>query len=587
VKATETTLQELLGGQKQYQVPLYQRTYSWGSPQLSQLWDDIVALAGDYAAGRAGSHFIGSLVLAPSPSLQPTLQEWLVVDGQQRLTTLSLLLCALRDHLAVDAPEQRERIDELFLVNKWRPGAERHKLLPTQADRDAYVAVLDGQVDAGKGEGVGAAYRWFRSALVTASREEDPVELALLEPRVSQRRQRPCGEPATPRRPRTRRPAAGARMSNARPARRSPEPRKDPERPEQPAGGRRDPYADFTRPAWVTAEMAAKAKQNPHYAARLREPKEGDDLRWGAPAEEMMYADDFKRFPLAYPHPTLVRSLRVDCEMVTDAIATVEETGLIDLLADAGFSFDHPRDINLMALFVSMDLCGSLGLPWTRAAMHRLLRIHMSPCCQERLGIRPLDVALTDIATLEQQNSYHNAYHRFYNSFQALASFCNPDICMPGHRLPKWLLGEMRSEQEHDPAAKSRKAVAQRVLRHILDRLINASLDTAEPELREELLDANLALDESGIDTYAAERADKSSRTSTDPASTWYYKRPKDLVHGITAAVASHTQAGKSLPSVVVGASVHPSHGSDPNAAGEIAEGIRHKLIKPVVQVAS
>lgn len=181
VKATETTLQELLGGQKQYQVPLYQRTYSWGTPQLSQLWDDILALAGDYAAGSAGSHFIGSLVLAPSPSLQPTLQEWLVVDGQQRLTTLSMLLCALRDHLAVDSPEQRERIDELFLINKWKPGAEHYKLLPTQADRDAYVAVLDGQVDAGKGEGVGAAYRWFRSALVTASREDDPLDLALLE----------------------------------------------------------------------------------------------------------------------------------------------------------------------------------------------------------------------------------------------------------------------------------------------------------------------------------------------------------------------------------------------------------------------
>ncbi len=185
MKATETTLQELLGGQKQYQVPLYQRTYSWGNAQLSQLWDDILALTGDYAAGRSGSHFMGSLVLAPSPALQPTLQEWLVVDGQQRLTTLSMLLCALRDHLAVTAPEQRERIDDLFLVNKYRPGSERYKLLPTQADRDDYVAVLDGQADAGKGESVGAAYRWFRSAIAAAGRDDEPLDLEMLERTVT------------------------------------------------------------------------------------------------------------------------------------------------------------------------------------------------------------------------------------------------------------------------------------------------------------------------------------------------------------------------------------------------------------------
>jgi uncharacterized protein with ParB-like and HNH nuclease domain len=75
VKATETTLQELLGGQKQYQVPLYQRTYSWGSAQLSQLWDDILALAGDYAAGRSGSHFMGSLALASRCYRPPTSEQ--------------------------------------------------------------------------------------------------------------------------------------------------------------------------------------------------------------------------------------------------------------------------------------------------------------------------------------------------------------------------------------------------------------------------------------------------------------------------------------------------------------------------------
>lgn len=182
MKATESTLQELLGGQKQYQVPLYQRTYSWGQPQLVQLWDDIKALADDYQAGGSGSHFMGSLVLAPSPGIGPVgVAEWLVVDGQQRLTTLSLLLCALRDHLAVECPEQRDRLDELFLINKWKQTTGRYKLLPTQADRAGYLACVDASPDAGKDEGVGAAYRWFRTTLTAAAHGDDPVDVELIE----------------------------------------------------------------------------------------------------------------------------------------------------------------------------------------------------------------------------------------------------------------------------------------------------------------------------------------------------------------------------------------------------------------------
>jgi uncharacterized protein with ParB-like and HNH nuclease domain len=92
VAARETTLQELLEGTKQYQVPLYQRTYSWKRAQLERLWRDILQLAEDRATNPDLTHFIGSLVLAPSPANGPAgVMEFLVVDGQQRLTTLTLL----------------------------------------------------------------------------------------------------------------------------------------------------------------------------------------------------------------------------------------------------------------------------------------------------------------------------------------------------------------------------------------------------------------------------------------------------------------------------------------------------------------
>ncbi|CAN5521388.1 hypothetical protein BH24ACT5_BH24ACT5_00260 [soil metagenome] len=122
VHAVETNLQKLLEGTKQYQVPLYQRTYSWKHDQLQRLWDDLVKLSEDrQERGAAATHFIGSLVLAPSPDIGPTgLQEFLVVDGQQRLTTLTLLLAAIRDHRAqTEAPAHVDRINEKYLINKW------------------------------------------------------------------------------------------------------------------------------------------------------------------------------------------------------------------------------------------------------------------------------------------------------------------------------------------------------------------------------------------------------------------------------------------------------------------------------------
>lgn len=86
MRAHEVSFLDLVQGEKQFQVPLYQRTYSWSDNQLTQLWRDLLEQAEGMAtaAGRPG-HFIGSIVLAPSPSLAAGgVQRWLVVDGQQR-----------------------------------------------------------------------------------------------------------------------------------------------------------------------------------------------------------------------------------------------------------------------------------------------------------------------------------------------------------------------------------------------------------------------------------------------------------------------------------------------------------------------
>ncbi|MTK03818.1 DUF262 domain-containing protein [Micromonospora sp. CP22] len=172
VAAAETTLQGLLEGAKQYQVPLYQRTYSWQDHQLERLWDDIARLADDRAENPKTTHFIGSLVLAPSPNNGPAgIGDFLVVDGQQRLTTLSILLCAIRDHrVATEGDEHRDRLNDQYLINKYTPH-RRLKLVPTQADLDAYLACVDSSAQIGGGA-VGAAYQYFRDRLKPADQAQ-------------------------------------------------------------------------------------------------------------------------------------------------------------------------------------------------------------------------------------------------------------------------------------------------------------------------------------------------------------------------------------------------------------------------------
>ncbi len=186
VAARETTLQELLEGSKQYQVPLYQRTYSWKKDQLERLWTDVLQLAEDRVTTPALTHFIGSLVLAPSPANGPAgVMEFLVVDGQQRLITLSLLLCAIRDHRAqTEDPIHRDRINQQYLINLWKPQQQRLKLLPTQADRASYLACLDAAPQAGGADPVGVAYQFFRAQLASGDDADDAADVERIDKAV-------------------------------------------------------------------------------------------------------------------------------------------------------------------------------------------------------------------------------------------------------------------------------------------------------------------------------------------------------------------------------------------------------------------
>ncbi|MFG2724821.1 DUF262 domain-containing protein [Streptomyces canus] len=190
MQAKETLFADLVQGRaQQFQVPLYQRTYSWTEKQLKQLWSDILEQAELIERGeRANTHFLGSVVLAPSPQNDATFPRWLVVDGQQRLTTLSLALAAIRDHVRDAQPRDAERIDEQYLINKWQNGSDHFRLLPTQADRSHFAAHVRGPLtEQAAGGGVAAAYSFFRRKLVEAADPAAPQDVFRIEQAITSR----------------------------------------------------------------------------------------------------------------------------------------------------------------------------------------------------------------------------------------------------------------------------------------------------------------------------------------------------------------------------------------------------------------
>ncbi|WP_327715978.1 DUF262 domain-containing protein [Streptomyces sp. NBC_00490] len=190
MQAKETLFADLVQGRaQQFQVPLYQRTYSWTEKQLRQLWGDILEQAELLERGeKASTHFLGSVVLAPSPQNEATFPRWLVVDGQQRLTTLSLALAAIRDHIADVEPDEAERIDEEYLINKRKNGSDRFRLLPTQADRAQFAAYVRGPLsEQAAGGAVAAAYGFFRRKLVEAADPAAPQDVLRIEEAITSR----------------------------------------------------------------------------------------------------------------------------------------------------------------------------------------------------------------------------------------------------------------------------------------------------------------------------------------------------------------------------------------------------------------
>lgn len=144
MKAEETNFLKFLSSPKQLVIPIYQRTYSWKTKECEQLWKDIIKTGKN---NNIAGHFVGSIVYIERGLYQvSTLPKLLVIDGQQRLTTLSLLLSALCNYIRakqIKTEINPERLASYYLLNDKEEGEEKYKLILTQSDKNAFFKVIE------------------------------------------------------------------------------------------------------------------------------------------------------------------------------------------------------------------------------------------------------------------------------------------------------------------------------------------------------------------------------------------------------------------------------------------------------------
>lgn len=145
MQAKSAKLLDIIKGPKQFVIPIYQRTYSWQISQCNKLFNDILRISKD---GSSPGHFIGSVVyFQESIHTVSDVPKLLVIDGQQRLTTISIMIAALaeyvRDH-QVDIDTSFTKLQNYYLLNSEEEGDLRYKLFLTRRDKESLIDIIKG-----------------------------------------------------------------------------------------------------------------------------------------------------------------------------------------------------------------------------------------------------------------------------------------------------------------------------------------------------------------------------------------------------------------------------------------------------------
>ncbi|GAA8499938.1 DUF262 and DUF1524 domain-containing protein [Helicobacter pylori] len=138
MEADATTLLKFIEDNQNNQlvIPIYQRVYSWEKEQCKQLWDDIIKIGEN---DKMDGHFIGSILYVLDNITHSN--NTLLIDGQQRLTTITILLIALRNHLSDEV--KRKEIEDHYLINSDKDSDKKFRLILSESDKDTLLSLID------------------------------------------------------------------------------------------------------------------------------------------------------------------------------------------------------------------------------------------------------------------------------------------------------------------------------------------------------------------------------------------------------------------------------------------------------------
>ncbi|MEG4249864.1 DUF262 domain-containing protein [Microcoleus sp. Pol10D4] len=179
MKASETKLQKILEGTQQYLVPLFQRPYSWEKQQWENLWNDLIDLT---EQETITPHFMGSIVTLQTISVPEGVSKYLLIDGQQRLTTILILLAVVRDRAKQQKETNKlaEQINNTILINPYETGLELYKLQPTQADRWSFHHIIDHGSLNSETSLINECYRFFDKKISQKNIELSLIKTAII-----------------------------------------------------------------------------------------------------------------------------------------------------------------------------------------------------------------------------------------------------------------------------------------------------------------------------------------------------------------------------------------------------------------------
>lgn len=179
MQAQPKTIREILHTGDQYIIPLFQRYYSWEKSHWERLRMDVWALMEN---GGKAAHFLGPLVCTLLPRLPGSTSAFQLIDGQQRITTLTILLAAIRDvALARNLKDFAEEVTEDYLLFKRKDGCDRYKVLPRLGDREVLTEMIEGRdISSFADSRVFQAWKYFQRHVHHLSRRDTEAQLTKL-----------------------------------------------------------------------------------------------------------------------------------------------------------------------------------------------------------------------------------------------------------------------------------------------------------------------------------------------------------------------------------------------------------------------